>query len=363
MTKPQGLDPRLNLAPDALEEASQLAMPAVAQKGGMGDMGLAVGLIGCVGLGVFTLLFMNNQRTAPNPAPVPIEQPVIQPPPTTTLPPIDPTIRPADGFMGGGEIPQPVAPIVQPVAPAPQPNPQADANARSPALIIDLSTPTQAEGNQAAPAQNGGILSKNDSFASKFNSDVSQLASKIGQPSQVVSQGTVIPAVLETAINSDLPGFTRAVVTRDVRSFDGTRVLIPRGSRLIGQYKSGLATGETRAFIIWNRLIRPDGMSIQIASPAIDNLGQAGMTGRVDTHFVKRFGASFLLSIVSGLTTSNTKGGNTIVIGTAAGAKNIIEDALNADSNIPPTIKVKQGSTIMVFAARDLDFAAAGDGR
>ena len=65
----------------------------------------------------------------------------------------------------------------------------------------------------------------------------------------IIAQGAVIPAVLETAINSDLPGYVRAVVSRDVSSFDGKNVLVPRGSRLVGQYRSGVALGQSRAFV------------------------------------------------------------------------------------------------------------------
>ena len=110
----------------------------------------------------------------------------------------------------------------------------------------------------------------------------------------------MIPAVLETALDSDLPGYTRAVVSRDVRGFDGSTVLIPRGSRLIGQYKSGVALGQSRVFVIWTRVIRPDGVSVQIGSPATDPLGRAGLDGKVDNHFFTRFGGSILLSVMNG---------------------------------------------------------------
>ena len=117
--------------------------------------------------------------------------------------------------------------------------------------------------------------------------------------STIVAQGAIIPAVLETALDSDLPGFARAVVSRDVRSFDGQSVLIPRGSRLIGQYKSAVSQGATRAFVIWTRIIRSDGVSIQIGSPGEDALGRAGLTGEVNRRFFARFGGSILLSVLN----------------------------------------------------------------
>ncbi len=97
---------------------------------------------------------------------------------------------------------------------------------------------------------------------------------------------------------------------------------------------------------------------MQLASPGTDELGQAGMAGRVDSHFVKRFGSAILLSIVNGLSSGlGSSGSSTIVIGSSSQASSVIGDALSNDAKIPPTIKVRQGAAIEVFAARDLDFA------
>src|SRR3712207_4640422 len=123
------------------------------------------------------------------------------------------------------------------------------------------------------------------------------------------------------------------------RSFDGSSVLVPRGSRVIGQYRGGLAVGQTRAYVIWTRLLRPDGVSIALSSPGTDDLGQTGLTGDVDNHFFKRFGSAVLLSIVGGL---STLGDSTAVVIGAAGAQNASSTALQRDANISPTVKVQQ---------------------
>ncbi len=348
-TLPSGNDPRLKLDPDDLAAASERALPEVAKRGGF-DFGI-VG-IGLAALALGGVVFFGlGQKPKPTVVQAPPPQPQA---PVSVLPPVNPSVNP----------PVEAPPIVQPLPPVtPAPAPAVDPNAaRAPALVIDNSAP-QAPAPAAASAAptepNRVTLNANDQFAARVNGDITQKASKIGDPSKVVPAGAVIPAVLETAINSDLPGYTRAIVSRDIRSFDGTTILIPRGSRLIGQYKSGLASGETRAFIIWNRLIRPDGVSVQLASPSTDDLGQAGASGSVDSHFVKRFGAAMLLSVVNGLAGSLNKNNssNTIVIGTSADAQNVATEALSNDVKIPPTIKVPQGAPIQVFAARDLDFA------
>ena len=360
---PPGNDPRLRLDPDDLEAASLAALPQVARRSALSDnLVLLGGVMGILALGGITFLSLGHKpapkpvvQAPPAPAPAPV-QPPLQ---SSLLPPVNPSASTDDL---GNPIQQPalLQPQPQPQQPQPQQAPPPDQGAlRAPALVVDNSNAPPPQAAAGPGGATAAMLNANDQFAARVNGDIYQKAQKIGDPSKVVPQGAVIPAVLETAINSDLPGYTRAIVSHDIRSFDGTAVLIPHGSRLIGQYKSGLANGETRAFIIWNRLIRPDGVSVQLASPGTDDLGQAGMAGKVDSHFAKRFGSAILLSVINGLAVSlnNNATSNTIVIGTSSEAQGVVGEALTADAKIPPTIKVPQGAAIEVFAARDLDFA------
>lgn len=357
--KPGVSDPRRQMDPESLDAASVNALPSVAKTSGLGDsLGLAAGVLGACLLGGFTLLTLSNNRAAtPPPAPVTQAPPAETPPPPPTTMDVP--------FVPLSEIPVP-----QPMPPQPMPQPAtpnqaefAAAGLKANALIIDNSAPPPPAAKDpaaAGAATNSPMLSGNDQFwASQTGGQGADRAVRIRNPSQVVPQGAIIPAVLETALNSDLPGYVRALVTRDVRSFDGKTVLIPRGSRLVGQYKSGLSSGVTRAFVIWNRIIRPDGVAVQLGSPATDELGAAGLSGKVDTHFAKRFGSAVLLSIVNGLASSlGNNSSNTIVIGSASEAGSAATSALEADANIPPTIKVAQGTAVQVFVARDLDFSA-----
>jgi type IV secretion system protein VirB10 len=169
----------------------------------------------------------------------------------------------------------------------------------------------------------------------------------------------LIPAVLETAINTDVPGYARAVVSQDVRSFDGSKVLIPRSSRLIGEYKGVTEAGQRRAYLMWTRLVRPDGVSIALASPAADFTGEAGIGGKVNSHFFSRFGSSILLSILGGAGSLFTGGASTVVV---SGGQSAASVAAQRDSTRPPTIKVQQGAPIRVFTARDLIFSDGAAG-
>lgn len=209
--------------------------------------------------------------------------------------------------------------------------------------------------SQPSVPSNAGTGTPPDEFASRVGGvgGSAAVASANFDPRNTVTQGTLIPAVLETAINTDVPGYVRAVVSVDVRSFDGRRVLVPRSSRLIGQYKSGLQAGQKRAYVIWTRLIRPDGVSVNINSPAIGFGGETGLAGRVNTHFFERFGSAILLSVVGGLAAGSGNAG--VVI--ASGGQSAAAAAIGQSGQIGPTIRVRQGQPIRVFTARDLDFS------
>lgn len=173
----------------------------------------------------------------------------------------------------------------------------------------------------------------------------------------LVSQGTLIFAVLETALDSTQSGQVRAMISTNVYNAQGTQMLIPKGSRIFGEYKGELAAGQNRAQVIWARLMRPDGATISLDSPASDQLGRAGVKGRVNTHFGERLlGALLQSSIDFGVLAASRavtdRNGVVIAIPAAQAATSQL---------IPPppkpTLKVRHGKRITVFVSRDLDFS------
>jgi type IV secretion system protein VirB10 len=175
-----------------------------------------------------------------------------------------------------------------------------------------------------------------------------------------IAEGAIIAAVLETPLNSDRPGLARAIVSQDVRGFDGTRVLIPRGSRLIGEFKAEVTPGLRRIPVIWTRLVRPDGVAINIGSPGADALGGAGIAGRVDTHLAQRlFGAVLQSALTIGVNVVSalpTKGSSPVFVGLPGQAQQVGEQ-LVPKVDRAPTVKVREGAEISVLVARDLDFS------
>jgi type IV secretion system protein VirB10 len=346
--EPLAADPRTSLDGQSLVLASRNAYPVVAGRQSRRDgLGLAAGAAIALGLGGVTFLSMSGHRTARPAAPLP------PPPVAIAMPPPAPVVAiPSTAVT-------PVPPMRMP-APIESTLPQSLQRPVAPVMVFDTSAPaTSAAVSSSTPgsAGRGAIAgSENDQFAQRVGDGEVQVASatRLSDPAATVTQGTLISAVLETAIDTDLPGYARALVSRDVKSFDGAHVLIPRSSRLIGQYKSGLAAGQTRAYVIWTRLIRPDGTSVALGSPAVDLGGSAGLAGKVDDHFMKRFSSAALLTVIGGLSAI----GNASVV-LSSGGSSAASVAAQRDTSIPPTIRVAQGQPIRVFTARDLDFSGA----
>ena len=327
------------------------------------------GVIGIAVVGVFVFSSLSRDRTAR-------ADTGAKPPPAQTAP-IPPQGAPFPAAQASLSPQSPPTPSFVPQSSDPS---SADAATRmkAPAMVVDIGAADQpaasGSGLLAGTSASGGAkpaggsdakLSAEERFAERVSGSSTETvsATRLSNVSLIAPQGTVIPAILETAINSDLPGFVRAVVSRDVRGFDGSTVLVPRGSKLIGQYRSGVAVGQSRAFVVWSRLLTPDGISVDIGSPGADRLGRGGLDGETNTHFFKRFGASILLSVLSaGLDAASShsnNGSNTaIVIGSPQQATNVASIALQKQIDIPDTINVPQGAPIRVFIARDLDFSS-----
>ena len=185
-------------------------------------------------------------------------------------------------------------------------------------------------------------------------------AEVIANPSNTVIQGTMIQAVMETALDSSLPGQTRAIISEDVFSYDGSRLLIPRGSRLIGRFRSGIEIAQRRVTIAWDRIILPNNQTVQISSFGGDELGRSGVTGFVDTRFDERFGSAALISIISAA--PSVAAAQVEDETTADVLEDVGDDLADATDSvigeylsIGPVIYVDQGARVTVMVDRDLE--------
>ena len=205
-------------------------------------------------------------------------------------------------------------------------------------------------------------------------STAEEMATSLGvlmqHPDDTIAQGELIHAVLETAVNSELPGMVRAEITDPIYAYRGKKVLIPAGSRLVGQYASKLQNGPSsaRIFIMWNRIITPQGLSILINSPGVDALGRSGLSAdAINHHFFQIFGQAVLLSVIGGGASSWGVSEDAQPNSVDQFRQSISESfqdsaskSLQSNSeNISPTLHIYQGDPVVIFVSKDLDLFEA----
>ncbi|RCI80114.1 conjugal transfer protein TraI [Brucella anthropi] len=182
----------------------------------------------------------------------------------------------------------------------------------------------------------------------------------------ILQAGAVIPAALITGIRSDLPGQITAQVTENVYdSPTGSLLLIPQGTRIIGQYDDGVTFGQRRVLLVWNRLILPGGRSIVLErQPGADASGYAGLEDGVDYHWwdlMKAAGLSTLLSVGTELATDDE---DRLIRAIRDGAQDTINQAgqqiVQRQLQVAPTLTIRPGFPVRVIVTRDLIFENAG---
>jgi type IV secretion system protein VirB10 len=356
----------------------ETGLPLVGEDSGNRGLWLGLGGIVLAGLLLFAALEANRRSNASPAVASPNDYATAAtPPPSLVIPEnvvLGPYLPPTPQDPNGAKVETPPAvepPKLPPVRLEPTPQPERrpaappsftpsvmappqpnfpsipDPGRSAPTIVYDVAT-----GRPATPA--GGEVTAQSARAAPA------IASEAIDRSNLVSQGTLIYAVLETALDSTQVGQARALISKNVYNSSGTKVLIPKGSRVFGEYRAAdVGAGQNRAQIIWGRLIRPDGVTISLDSPASDQLGRAGVKGSLDTHFGERLLNALLQSTIdfgSAVASRAVTSDNGIIVAVPNAAQRVGSGIVQPPRR--PTLRVKHGTRIAVFVARDLDFSA-----
>lgn len=212
-----------------------------------------------------------------------------------------------------------------------------------------------------------------------FNQEISDLGYL---PNPVVPQmspyelkrGSVIPATLQTGINSDLPGRITAQVRQNVfDSATGQRLLIPQGTRLVGRYDSNVSYGQSRVLVIWTDLVFPNGSTLQIGGmPGMDAEGYSGFRDRVDNRYLPTFGSAILTALIgtgidAALPQSNTSLWQQNQNGLEDAARRnfaetvgrVADQTISRNLDVQPTLEIRPGYQFNVFVEQDIIFPGA----
>jgi len=220
-----------------------------------------------------------------------------------------------------------------------------------------------------AGLQAPAATSPQDAFAPMRTSGTS--ATFIRRPDTLMVRGTYLRCVLETRIVTDVPGFTSCITTEPVYSINGRSLLLPRGSKLLGQYGMD-DVARDRVAVVWDRITTPTGLDVSMASPGVDGLGGSGHPGERDAHWGSRLGSALLISLISdvfkyagernGPRTTTTYGNGFVVeqpfdSNTARSVQRLAEQAIADSANRRPTVTLHQGTVVNVYVSRDVDFS------
>ena len=248
----------------------------------------------------------------------------------------------------------------------------AASTAQASAVPLQVPAAASASGAPSAPASPGGATDQaaKRNFLRPAEGMHIESGYRIAQPSSpfIVQAGSIIPAALITGIRSDLPGTITAQVTQNVYdSVTGRHLLIPQGSRVIGEYDSQVSFGQNRVLLAWDRLILPDGRSIQLDRlPGADASGYSGLQDRVDQHWGGMLRAA-LISTLLGVGTEVGNGDDNDLVralrqGTSESIGRTGQDLVRRQMNVQPTLTIRPGFQLRIIVTRDIVIAPAEGG-
>jgi type IV secretion system protein VirB10 len=199
------------------------------------------------------------------------------------------------------------------------------------------------------------------------------LAKPISNPDGLLVRGTYIRCILETRIISDFGGYTSCIVTEPVYSINGHNLLLPKGSKMLGQYGAGEPTSR-RLQVVWDRVTTPTGLDVTLVGPGIDTLGSSGHPGQYDAHWGNKIASALFISLLSdafkyaaaeyGPETTTVGLGSGIVTqqpfesNTAQSIQQLAQQAVEKSGRRPATLTISQGTVLNVYVAKDVDFSA-----
>lgn len=362
---PSGLQENEKLSARTGQDANDMIddeLPSVNRRRAGASFGGKLGYAALIGGGLMMLYFINTENQQKVEAPKqmeiisqlpPLEIPT--PPPPSPPPPPEVKVPPV-------EQPIPVK-QAQPVANKPQGPTWLD---RRMGGNLVLQAGGAAAGSATAAA--GGNVGNNAAaganaptpLALMLQSTVSPGASANILPDRnyLITKGTSLDCALETALDSTVPGITTCRLTRDIYSDNGHVLLLERGSQLVGEYQGGITAGQARIFVLWTRVKTPNGVIVNLDSPGADALGRSGHSGFVDRHFMERFGAAVMMSLVKDMfMIARDRNQTQFQIG-GGGVDQLAVEIFRETGRIPPTLYINQGDHIQIMVARDLDFSS-----
>jgi type IV secretion system protein VirB10 len=367
--------------PDEIDRApaTERASKMPSMSGTTMDPKKMIGFAAAAGAIMFTVLALGTGLTGNS------ELPPVKPKPALEPAQYDPNTVIAPTLAGAATDPNAPIPLGEPIVPAI--GAQTTASPMPPSGATQPRQPSQAEvlreaarrssliayggergnglasprfGESGSPVNTGSAATREPT-----NLDALRRASVIGQTQArplpdrnfLITAGSFIPCVLQSAMDSSQPGYVSCIVPRNVYSDNGRVVLMEKGTKIVGEYQGGLNRGQYRLFVLWTRAVTPRGIAIDVGSPATDALGRGGMDGRVDNFFWQRFGTALLFSLVEDAATVGSEAIGNSTSNTTRVPSDAASTILQQNAQIKPVLRKNQGEDVGITVAQDFDFS------
>ena len=253
-----------------------------------------------------------------------------------------------------GKLDLPILPKPEEAPEAPSPLPEAQPATEPPAIA-------QTAPN-AQPENTGPTLNERRRQKPEEPPPPTRQAKLLRDVDYTLIKGTKIPCVLETNIISEQEGFASCIISQDVYSSNARVLLIEKGTKVTGAYNTGLKNGDRRLGVVWDRLITPYDVVIQLDSPSTGRLGASGISGKVDNRWGTRIGSAILVSLIDDalrIAGDRSKSANVIVGSqTADTGKDMAAKILEKQINLPPIVYIREGEKINIYVADDVDLSS-----
>lgn len=358
----------------AIERANRMpSMPGAAM-----DPKKMIGLAAAAGAVMFTVLALGSGLTGNSTLPPVKPRPALEPAPYDPATVIAPTLAGAATDpnapipLGGTAVPA-IGPATTPppgqtgAAQPRQPSPaEALRQAARRSSLIAYGGERESVGPTALYSRPSAAAVAAREPSPPTNLDTLRRGSAIGQAQAralpdrnfLITAGSFIPCVLQSAMDSSQPGYVSCIVPRHVYSDNGRVVLMEKGTKIVGEYQGGLNRGQYRLFVLWTRAVTPRGIAIDVASPATDALGRGGMDGRVNTFFWQRFGTALLFSLVEDAATVGAEAVGNSASNTTRVPSDAASTILQQNGQIRPVLRKNQGEDVGITVAQDFDFSS-----
>lgn len=355
----------------ATERASKMpSIPGTAM-----DPKKMIGFAAAAGAIIFTVLALGTGLTGNSTLPPVKPRPALEPAQYDPATVIAPTLA---GAATDPNAPIAIVPAIGPQPASSQLPPPAAQQARPPSQAEVLREAARrssliaygGERDSGSPTvrynDNGGAaITGRQPSPQATNLDTLRQASAIGQAQAralpdrnfLITAGSFIPCVLQSAMDSSQPGYVSCIVPRNIYSDNGRVVLMEKGTKILGEYQGGLNRGQYRLFVLWTRAVTPRGIAIDVASPATDALGRGGVDGRVNNFFWQRFGTALLFSLVEDAATVGAEAVGNSASNTTRVPSDAASTILQQNGQIKPVLRKNQGEDVGITVAQDFDFS------